>query len=112
MSNAPLFRGPETILATVHAATVSYAAQRARFSLFNNITIVGRGAQGWTIRATKAVAEGISRLGFDVYAGDIDCAGTSYVVRRPAAYRIVDENGVQVEPADGGYRRVVSSIDA
>ncbi len=112
MSNAPLFRGPETILATVHAATASYAAQRARFSLFNNVTIVGRGAHGWTIRATKAAAEGIARLGFDVYAGDVDCAGASYVVRRPAAYRIVDESGAQVEPDGAGYRRVVSSIDA
>lgn len=111
--NAPLFSGPATISVATHRETRSYADQRARFSLFNNIKIVGRGANGWTIRATRAVAEGIARLGFDVYVGDVDCAGASYVVRRPRGYRIVDENGVQVEPdSNGGYRRVVSSIDA
>lgn len=109
--NAPLFSGPATISVATHRETRSYADQRARFSMFNNIEIVGRGAHGWTIRATRAVAEGVSRLGFDVYAGDIDAGGPSYVVRRPRGYRVVDGQGLTVDP-DNGYRRAASSIDA
>lgn len=102
---APLFASPVTISTATHRATRSYADQRREFSLFNNVEIVGRGPQGWTIRATRAVAEGISRLGFDVYAGDIDTRGPSFVVRRAVGYRVVDAQGFTVDPSND-YRRV------
>jgi len=103
----PTYAGPKSISVATHRATASYADQRREFLKFNNIVIHSRGPRGWMFSATKAVAEGISRLGFDVTADD-----GVYFAKRPMGYVIVNEAGAIVEPDGDSYRLAPSSVDA
>ena len=86
--SAPTYTGSETITAANHKATETYAAQRALFSQFNNCVVLGRGAQGWTIQCTGAVARTLAKdYAFDVaLVNDHD----RYTVKRHYPFQIVD----------------------
>lgn len=108
MNEKPVFAAPASISIETHRKTAQYVDQRREFSTFNNCVVVGRGSAGWLIRATRAAAEGISRLGFDVFnAGDVD----AYHVRRHFPYTVRDEQGRVVDPGNG-YRPYPSTVDA
>lgn len=89
------FPGSETITASNHKATASYAGQRQWLSQFNNLVIEGRDARGWIVRAADFDAEGVAREGaFDVTRIE----GDRFAVKRHYPFTIIDA-GPTLTPA-------------
>lgn len=88
MKRPAFFPGSETITASNHKATASYAGQRQWLSQFNNLVIEGRDARGWIVRAADFDAECVAREGaFDVTRIE----GDRFAVKRHYPFTIVDD---------------------
>lgn len=96
MNNTTLFAAaPETVSATVFAATQNHAGKVAFINSFNNAVFVRREGNwpstetetsgAWFFRATEFAAQGIARGGFNVY----HVYGNLYAARRSTVTRFV-----------------------